>query len=90
MGKWHKVTGEKPWSPCDGCEVGRSAYSHKIVKGESYIKIDHCQETCKRYKDFRAGMLKPPKKEDHSSRTMVFHNRGHSYGLPVDASQRRM
>lgn len=56
MGEWHKVK-PKAWSPCDGCEVGHSAYSSKIVDGKMWIKANHCQETCQRYKDWLNGEL---------------------------------
>ncbi len=49
MGDWHKVE-RKPYSPCDGCEMGFCSYSQKEVDGELYVKTDNCHETCERVK----------------------------------------
>ena len=56
MGEWHKVE-PKPWSPCDGCEMGWGSISQKIIDGELYSKIDDCHETCQRYRDWCNGKL---------------------------------
>jgi len=56
MGKWHKVE-SKPWSPCDGCQVGWGSISYEIRNGELWAKSDDCHEECQQYKDWCDALL---------------------------------
>lgn len=39
-------------SPCRNCETGYGSYaSGQDEKGE-YIEVEHCQDTCNRYKEW--------------------------------------
>ena len=60
MGNWHEVK-PRPYSPCDGCQMGHCAVSQKTVKGKLYTKTDDCHETCNIYKSHVVGSV--PKKE---------------------------
>ena len=51
MGEWHKVE-QKPYSPCDGCEMGFCSLSQKEVDGVLYSKTEDCHETCDILRDF--------------------------------------
>ena len=50
MREWHKVE-PKPYSPCDGCQMGYCSVSQKTVDGVLYSKMDDCHETCEIYKE---------------------------------------
>lgn len=51
MGEWHEVE-PRPYSPCDGCEIGFCSLSQKKVNGVPYTKTDYCQETCTTHKEW--------------------------------------
>ena len=71
MGKWHKVnlypTGNHP---CTGCQMGWGSASSKFVNGEYYSKIDTCDETCERLKNYIY------QKEEDAIISHIVHNRG--------------
>lgn len=73
MGEWHKV-GKKLWSPCDGCEMGHCAYSCEMRDGEPWVKIDTCQETCQRYKDWLDGKLTEGSEQTTFMNNLIIHN----------------
>ena len=54
MGEWREV---KPFkddgNPCRNCEMGFASYCYKEEGGKKYVKTDHCQETCARFKAWR-------------------------------------
>jgi len=50
MGEWIEVK-PKPYSPCDGCQMGSCSVSQKYENGKLYTKTDDCHETCKIYVD---------------------------------------
>ena len=64
MGKWHEVK-PRPYSPCDGCQMGHRSVSQKTVDGKLYTKIDDCQETCDIFKNHINGIPQPIPKKEH-------------------------
>ncbi len=56
MGDWKRIdpkygrAGENA-SPCNKCDTGFSSYQGRTdFDGTRWVKIDHCQETCSRFK----------------------------------------
>jgi len=62
MGKWARWVKAESRHPCDGCQVGFSSQSHKVVDNKHWFKSDFCQETCERYKEYcnrKVGSCQP-------------------------------
>lgn len=48
---WHEVK-PKPYSPCDGCEMGYMSFSQKVIDGVNYTKTEDCHDTCVRFRNW--------------------------------------